>query len=104
MNMQDEILKVWQEKKQLAFMVTHDVDEAIYMGTRVIVMDAHPGRVVSDIKIDQAYPRERAHRRPLWPAGMKSSTACTSAEKTEVSGKSDRPCKEKKRRPHGLCT
>ena len=60
MNMQDEILKVWQEKKQLALMVTHDVDEAIYMGTRVIVMDAHPGRVVSDIKIDQAYPRERS--------------------------------------------
>ena len=60
MNMQDEILKVWQEKKQLAIMVTHDVDEAIYMGTRVIVMDAHPGRVVSDISIDQAYPRERS--------------------------------------------
>ena len=60
MNMQDEILKVWQEKKQLALMVTHDVDEAIYMGTRVIVMDAHPGRVVSDIKIDQASPRERS--------------------------------------------
>lgn len=60
MNMQDEILKVWQEKKQLALMVTHDVDEAIYMGTRVIVMDTHPGRVVSDIKIDQAYPRERS--------------------------------------------
>ena len=60
MNMQDEILKVWQEKKQLALMVTHDVDEAIYMGTRVIVMDAHPGRGVSDIKIDQAYPRERS--------------------------------------------
>ena len=60
MNMQDEILKVWQEKKQLALMVTHDVDEAIYMGTRVIVMDAHPGRVVSDIKIDPAYPRERS--------------------------------------------
>ena len=60
MNMQDEILKVWQEKKQLAIMVTPDVDEAIYMGTRVIVMDAHPGLVVSDIKIDQAYPRERS--------------------------------------------
>jgi len=60
MNMQDEILKVWQEKKQLAIMVTHDVDEAIYMGTRVIVMDAHPGRVVSDIKIEEPYPRERS--------------------------------------------
>ncbi len=60
MNMQDEILRMWQEKKQLAIMVTHDVDEAIYMGTRVIVMDAHPGRIVSDIQIRQAYPRDRS--------------------------------------------
>lgn len=49
MNMQDEILKIWYEKKQLAIMVTHDVDEAIYMGTRVLVMDANPGRIVEDI-------------------------------------------------------
>ena len=49
MNMQDEILKIWQEKGQLALMVTHDVDEAVYMGTRVIVMDSNPGRVVGDI-------------------------------------------------------
>ena len=43
MNMQDEILKIWQRRQQLAIMVTHDVDEAIYMGTRVLVMDAHSG-------------------------------------------------------------
>lgn len=60
MNMQDEILKIWQEKKQLAIMVTHDVDEAIYMGTRVIVMDSGPGRIVSDIRVDEAYPRDRS--------------------------------------------
>lgn len=60
MNMQDEILKVWYEKKQLAIMVTHDVDEAIYMGTRVLVMDANPGRIVEDIHIDQTYPRDRS--------------------------------------------
>ena len=46
MNMQDEILKIWYEKQQLAIMVTHDVDEAIYMGTRVLVMDANQGRIV----------------------------------------------------------
>ena len=62
MNMQDEILKIWQRKQQLAIMVTHDVDEAIYMGTRVLVMDAHPGRVVSDIKIDLPSPRDRSSR------------------------------------------
>ena len=47
MNMQDEILSAWKERKQLAIMVTHDVDEAIYMGTRVIVMEANPGRIKS---------------------------------------------------------
>ena len=60
MNMQDEILKIWQEKQQLAIMVTHDVDEAIYMGTRVLVMDANPGRIVADIKIDEPFPRDRS--------------------------------------------
>lgn len=60
MNMQDEILKIWHEREQLAIMVTHDVDEAIYMGTRVIVMEANPGRIVADIKIDEAYPRDRS--------------------------------------------
>ena len=62
MNMQDEILKIWHEKKQLAVMVTHDVDEAIYMGTRVLVMDAHPGRVIADIPIDLPFPRDRGSR------------------------------------------
>ena len=60
MNMQDEILKIWQEKEQLAIMVTHDVDEAIYMGTRVIVLDANPGRVVADIQIKEPFPRDRS--------------------------------------------
>lgn len=60
MNMQDEILNVWKEKKQLLIMVTHDVDEAIYMGTKVIVMDAAPGRVKAQIPIEMEYPRNRS--------------------------------------------
>lgn len=60
MNMQDEILKIWRKSEQLAMMVTHDIDEAIYMGTRVIVMDANPGRVVADIKINEPFPRDRS--------------------------------------------
>ena len=55
MNMQDEILNMWADTRQLALMVTHDVDEAIYMGTRVLVMDANPGRIVAEIKIDGAF-------------------------------------------------
>lgn len=60
MNMQDEILNVWKEKKQLLIMVTHDGDEAIYMGTKVIVMDAAPGRVKAQIPIEMEYPRNRS--------------------------------------------
>lgn len=60
MNMQDEILRIWRKRKQLAIMVTHGVDEAIYMGTRVLVMDANPGRIVADIKIEEEFPRDRS--------------------------------------------
>ena len=60
MNIQDEILKIWQEKKQLILMVTHDIDEAIYMSTRVIVMTPNPGKIRDDITIDIPYPRQRA--------------------------------------------
>lgn len=60
MHMQDEILSIWSERKQLALMVTHDVDEAIYMGSRVIVMEDNPGRIIADIKIAQPYPRDRS--------------------------------------------
>jgi NitT/TauT family transport system ATP-binding protein len=59
MNMQDELISMWQENKNIMIMVTHDVDEAIYMGNRVIVMAPRPGRIVEDIKIDLEYPRNR---------------------------------------------
>ena len=60
MNMQDEILNIWAQRKQLALMVTHSIDEAVYMGTRVLVMESNPGRIVADIKIDEAFPRDRS--------------------------------------------
>lgn len=60
MNMQDEILAMWQETQQLVLMVTHDVDEAIYMGTKVIVMDSNPGRIMEEIPINLEFPRGRS--------------------------------------------
>lgn len=60
MNMQDEILNIWAQKKQLALMVTHSIDEAVYMGTRVLVMESNPGRIVADIRIDEDFPRDRS--------------------------------------------
>ncbi len=59
MNMQDELLGMWSGRRHMMLMVTHDVDEALYMGTRVVIMAPRPGRVREDLKIDLAYPRNR---------------------------------------------
>lgn len=59
MNMQDEILKLWQEEKNLMIMVTHDVEEAVYMSTKIIIMEPRPGRVKEVVDIDLSYPRDR---------------------------------------------
>ena len=59
MKMQDELLLLWKEKKNMMLMVTHDVDEAIYMGTRVLVMAKAGGSVLRDIPIDLPYKRKR---------------------------------------------
>lgn len=42
MNLQDEILNLWQEIKNLMIMVTHDVEEAVYMSTKIIIMESRP--------------------------------------------------------------
>ncbi|WP_024468575.1 ABC transporter ATP-binding protein [Treponema pedis] len=60
MNIQHELLEMYGTNKNMMFMlVTHDVDEAIYLGTRVIVMAPRPGIIKDDVKIDMDYPRNR---------------------------------------------
>ena len=60
MNLQDEILKIWQQHGMTMIMVTHDVDEAIYMSNKVVVMSARPSKVEAVIDIDLPRPRARA--------------------------------------------
>ncbi|MDR2495256.1 MAG: ABC transporter ATP-binding protein, partial [Spirochaetaceae bacterium] len=45
MNMQDELLKIWERRRMTAVMVTHDVDEAVYMADRIVVMSARPAKI-----------------------------------------------------------
>lgn len=59
MAMQEELLEMWQTNNHLMMMVTHDVDEAIYMSSKVIIMDAHPGRIKEVLPIEMPYPRQR---------------------------------------------
>lgn len=60
MNIQDEIARIWKEKHMTMIMVTHDVEEAVYLSDTVVVMTARPGRVVQSIAIDLPRPRQRS--------------------------------------------
>ncbi|MDE5861420.1 MAG: ABC transporter ATP-binding protein [Ruminococcus sp.] len=60
MNLQDEILQIWQKYNMTMIMVTHDVDEAIYMSDKVVVMSARPSKVEAVIDIELPRPRARA--------------------------------------------
>lgn len=60
MNLQDEILEIWQKHSMTMIMVTHDVDEAIYMSDKVVVMSARPSKVEAVIDIELPRPRARA--------------------------------------------
>ena len=60
--MGSELLRIWERARKTIIFVTHDVDEAIYLGDRVIVMGATPGRVIEEIPISLARPRPLALR------------------------------------------
>ena len=56
--MQSNLLKIWREFKTTVVFVTHDIDEAIFLADRVLVMSASPGKIIADIKIDLERPRK----------------------------------------------
>jgi len=57
--MQEELLNLWQERKHTIVYITHDIDEAIFLGDRILVMSGRPGRLLEDIPITNPRPRER---------------------------------------------
>jgi NitT/TauT family transport system ATP-binding protein len=57
--LQTELLKTWEEEKKTCFFITHDVEEAILLANKVIVMSARPGRIKEVIDIDIPYPRDQ---------------------------------------------
>jgi ABC-type nitrate/sulfonate/bicarbonate transport system ATPase subunit len=64
--MQDFLLEIWEQERKTALLVTHDIDEAIYLADRTIVMTAHPGRIREIIDVDLPRPRRyemRSHPR-----------------------------------------
>ena len=57
--MQEEILQIWQDRGTTMVFVTHDVDEAIFLSDRIAVMTPRPGRIHEIIEVTLARPRNR---------------------------------------------
>jgi NitT/TauT family transport system ATP-binding protein len=58
--LQDELLKIWTGMQTTVLFVTHSIEEAIYLGDRVLVMGARPGRIKADIATELPRPRSEA--------------------------------------------
>lgn len=58
--MQTELMTLWLRESFTAFMVTHDVEEALFLAERVLVLSDRPARILSEIAVDMPYPRHRA--------------------------------------------
>src|SRR4029077_13196009 len=59
MRMQDEVLRLWEARGATMLLVTHDIDEAIYMSDRIVLMTQRPGRIERTIAINLPRPRQR---------------------------------------------
>ncbi|MDP3407015.1 ABC transporter ATP-binding protein [Bosea sp. (in: a-proteobacteria)] len=55
--MQEMLLGIWERERKTVLFVTHDIEEAIFVGSRVVVMSARPGRIKADIPVDLPHPR-----------------------------------------------
>ncbi|MEK6720490.1 MAG: ABC transporter ATP-binding protein [Chloroflexota bacterium] len=67
--MQAELLRIWHQAQKTVLFITHQIDEAIYLSDRVIVMSARPGRILADIRVDLPRPRElKIKRSPAFVA------------------------------------
>ena len=59
MRMQDEVLRLWQARGTTMLLVTHDIDEAICMSDRIVIMTQRPGKIEQIIRVDLDRPRDR---------------------------------------------
>ena len=81
LTMQESLLDIWKESGTTVVFVTHDVDEAVFLSDRVLIMSAAPGRIVEDLHID--LPRPRDIDMVVEPAYIKARKQCLDIIRTE---------------------
>jgi sulfonate transport system ATP-binding protein len=62
MRMQQEILRIWQAERTTVVLVTHDIEEAVYLADRVVIMSQQPGTIRNILPIRMSRPRDRTDR------------------------------------------
>ena len=66
LRMQELLLQLWKEQEATVFIVTHSVEEAVYLGDRVFVMGSKPGRLVEILKVPRPFEPPEESRRKSW--------------------------------------
>jgi NitT/TauT family transport system ATP-binding protein len=70
-----ELLRIWERERKTIVFITHDIDEAVYLADRVLVMSASPGRIIESISVELSRPRDldirnapefAAYRHRIW--------------------------------------
>jgi NitT/TauT family transport system ATP-binding protein/sulfonate transport system ATP-binding protein len=88
--MQELLLSIWERDQRTVLFVTHDVEEAVFMADRVIVMSRPPGRIMADVAID--LPRPRSYEvltDPAFTAYKRQVLALVRQEARAVAGEED---------------
>lgn len=79
--MQENLLQIWGEFGITVLFVTHDIDEAVFLADRIVVMSASPGCLIADIKVE--LPRPRTPDMIVSPEYVKTKTECLSLIRAE---------------------
>ena len=80
--MQELLLGIWEQERKTVLFVTHDIDEAVFMGSRVVVMSARPGRIKLDRRVELPHPRHYSVKTS--PAFMELKAELTEQVRAEV--------------------
>ncbi len=65
--MQSHLTRIWDKEDLTVLFITHDLDEAVYLSDRIVVLAANPGRVAEVIEVPVPRPRDDSTKVPSWP-------------------------------------